>query len=171
MSQRAGQVLLRLVNDVLDLAKIEAGTLRVESAPFDLDELLERTKRLMELRPQRPTVVFSFAVAPDVPTQLEGDGFRLQQILFNLLGNALKFTEQGSVSLAVSRVTTDEHRPELRFAISDTGIRIPADRLDHIFGRFTQVDSGDNRKYGGAGLGLSICKQDRKSTRLNSSHT
>lgn len=159
MSQRAGQALLRLVNDVLDLAKIEAGTVRLESAPFDLEELLERTKRLMELRQQRQTVALSFTVAPDVPTRLEGDGFRLQQILFNLLGNALKFTDQGSVSLTVSRVTTDTHRPDLRFTVSDTGIGIPADRLDYIFGRFTQVDSGDNRKYGGAGLGLSICKQ------------
>jgi PAS domain S-box-containing protein len=159
MSQRSSQALLRLVNDVLDLAKIEAGTVRVESAPFDLAELLERTKRLMELRQLRKNVALAFTVAPDVPTQLEGDGLRLQQILFNLLGNALKFTDEGSVSLTVSRATTDAHRPLLRFTVSDTGIGIPADHLEHIFDRFTQVDSGDNRKYGGTGLGLSICKQ------------
>ncbi|MEK6632175.1 MAG: ATP-binding protein, partial [Nitrospirota bacterium] len=87
------------------------------------------------------------------------DGFRLQQILLNLLGNALKFTEHGSVSLAVSRDTTHAQRPYLRFEISDTGIGIPADHLEHIFDRFTQVDSGDSRKYGGTGLGLSICRQ------------
>lgn len=159
MSQRASQALLRLVNDVLDLAKIEAGTVRMESAPFDLRELLERTKRLMELRQRKNSVEVSFTVAPDVPAQLDGDGLRLQQILFNLLENALKFTEEGTVSLTVSRATTDVHRPQLQFEVRDTGIGIPADQLDHIFGRFTQVDSGDNRKYGGAGLGLSISKQ------------
>lgn len=159
MSQRAGQALLRLVNDVLDLAKIEAGTLHMESAPFDLKELLERTKRLMELRQARKDVVLTVTLEPDVPAQIEGDGFRLQQILLNLLGNALKFTDKGSVSLTVSSATADVHRPQLRFTVSDTGIGIPADHLDHIFGRFTQVDSGDSRKYGGAGLGLSICKQ------------
>lgn len=159
MGQRASQALLRLVNDVLDLAKIEAGTVRMESAPFDLRELLERTKRLMELRQRRKSVELSFTVAPDVPAELDGDGLRLQQILFNLLGNALKFTEEGTVSLTVSRATTDAHRPLLQFEVRDTGIGIPTDQLDHIFGRFTQVDSGDNRKYGGAGLGLSICKQ------------
>ena len=159
MSQRASQALLRLVNDVLDLAKIEAGTLRVESAPFDLGELLDRTMRLLELRQVRKGVALTVAVAPDVPVHLEGDGFRLQQILFNLIGNALKFTERGSVSLTVSNAGNDGQRPRLHFAVSDTGIGIPADQLTHIFDRFTQVDSGDSRKYGGAGLGLSICQQ------------
>ena len=159
MSQRASQALLRLVNDVLDLAKIEAGTLRVESAPFDLGELLDRTTRLLELRQMRKSVALTVTVAPDVPAQLEGDGFRLQQILFNLIGNALKFTEQGSVTLTVSNAGNDGQHLRLQFAVSDTGIGIPADQLTHIFGRFTQVDSGDSRKYGGAGLGLSICQQ------------
>lgn len=159
MSQRSSQALLRLVNDVLDLAKIEAGTVRLETAPFDLKELLERTKRLMELRRHRRDVALTFTIAADVPAQLEGDGFRLQQVLLNLLGNALKFTERGSVSLAVSRDSTHVQRPRLRFAVSDTGIGIPADHLGHIFDRFTQVDSGDSRKYGGTGLGLSICRQ------------
>ena len=159
LGQRASQALLRLVNDVLDLAKIEAGTIRMESAPFDLTELLERTQRLMEMRQRGKRVELTVTIAPDVPLQLEGDGLRLQQILFNLLGNALKFTENGSVSLTVSRSAVDSHRSFLQFAVSDTGIGIPADRLDHIFDRFTQVDSGDNRKYGGAGLGLSICQQ------------
>ncbi|KAF4516000.1 hypothetical protein B566_EDAN000237 [Ephemera danica] len=159
MSQRSSQALLRLVNDVLDLAKIEAGTVRVETAPFDLQELLERTTRIMELRQHRRDVALTITIAPDVPTQLEGDSFRLQQILLNLLGNALKFTEHGSVSLAVSRDTLPAQRPRLRFTVSDTGIGIPADHLEHIFDRFTQVDSGDSRKYGGTGLGLSICKQ------------
>ena len=96
MSQRSSQALLRLVNDVLDLAKIEAGTVRVESVPFDLKELLERTMRLMELRQHRRDVALTLTMAADVPAQLEGDGFRLQQILLNLLGNALKFTDRGS---------------------------------------------------------------------------
>ncbi len=159
MSQRSSQALLRLVNDVLDLAKIEAGTVRMETAPFDLKELLERTQRIMELRRHRRDVVLTLTMAADVPAELEGDGFRLQQILLNLLGNALKFTEHGSVSLAVSRDNAHVQRPYLRFEVSDTGIGIPADHLEHIFDRFTQVDSGDSRKYGGTGLGLSICKQ------------
>lgn len=159
MSQRAGQALLRLVNDVLDVAKIEAGTLRIESAPFDLLELLERTKRFMELRQYKKDVALSVAVAPDIPPCLDGDGFRLQQILFNLIENALKFTEQGSVSIAVSSANADAQRLRLQFTIRDTGIGIPADQQAHIFDRFTQVDSGDSRKYGGTGLGLSICKQ------------
>ena len=159
MSQRSSQALLRLVNDVLDLAKIEAGTVRMETAPFDLKELLERTKRIMELRRHRRDVALTLTMAADVPAQLEGDGFRLQQILLNLLGNALKFTEYGSVSLTVSRDNAHAQRAYLRFEVSDTGIGIPADHLEHIFDRFTQVDSGDSRKYGGTGLGLSICKQ------------
>jgi len=159
MSQRSSRALLRLVNDVLDLAKIEAGTVRMETAPFDLKELLERTERLMELRRHRRDVALTLTMAADVPAQLEGDGFRLQQILLNLLGNALKFTEKGSVSLTVSRDNTHAQRPRLRFTVSDTGIGIPADHLEHIFDRFTQVDSGDSRKYSGTGLGLSICKQ------------
>lgn len=159
MSYRASQALLRLVNDVLDLAKIEVGTLHVVSAPFDLTELLERTLRLLDLRPHRKEVALSSTVAPDVPVQLAGDGFRLQQILLNLLGNALKFTERGSVSLSITNAGGGTTRPQLRFVVSDTGIGIPPDRLDNIFDRFTQVDSGDNRKYGGTGLGLSICKQ------------
>ncbi|MEC4890455.1 MAG: ATP-binding protein [Nitrospira sp.] len=159
MGQRASQALLRLVDDLLDLAKIEAGTLRVESSPFDLTELLERTRRLVELRQRGKDVALHIDIAPEVPTLLEGDGFRLQQILLNLLGNALKFTEQGSVSLILSIAQADPRRPLLQFTVSDTGIGIPANQLDHIFGRFTQVDSGDSRKYGGAGLGLSICKQ------------
>jgi len=159
MSQRSSRALLRLVNDVLDLAKIEAGTVRMETAPFDLKELLERTERLMELRRHRRDVALTLTMAADVPAQLDGDGFRLQQILLNLLGNALKFTEKGSVSLTVSRDNTHAQRPRLRFTVSDTGIGIPADHLEHIFDRFTQVDSGDSRKYSGTGLGLSICKQ------------
>ena len=157
--QRSSQALLRLVNDVLDLAKIEAGTVRMETAPFDLKELLERTTHLMELRQVGKGVALTVTVAPDVPDQMEGDGFRLQQILLNLLGNALKFTEHGSVSLTVSKDSPHAQQPRLRFTISDTGIGIPADHLEHIFDRFTQVDSGDSRKYGGTGLGLSICKQ------------
>ncbi len=113
----------------------------------------------MELRPRKPGVPLHIESAPDVPTLLEGDGFRLQQILLNLIGNALKFTEQGSVRLALSVAHPDPCRPLLQFTVSDTGIGIPASQLDHIFDRFTQVDSGDARQYGGAGLGLSICKQ------------
>lgn len=159
MSQRSSQALLRLVNDVLDMAKIEAGTLRIEPAPFDLRELLDRIRRLLELRQHGKAVDLSFTVEADVPTQLVGDGLRLQQILLNLVGNALKFTESGSIALTVSLEDTEKVRALLRFTVRDTGIGIPADRLEHIFERFTQVDSGDTRKYGGAGLGLSICKQ------------
>lgn len=159
MGQRASRALLRLVDDVLDLAKIEAGTLRMESKPFDLTDLLERTNHLMELRRQSKNVALRFDVVSNVPTLLEGDGFRLEQILLNLLGNALKFTEQGSVTLTVSSANVDAHSLLLQFTVSDTGIGIPPEQLDHIFGRFSQIDSGDSRKYGGAGLGLSICKQ------------
>ncbi|MFO0705944.1 MAG: ATP-binding protein [Nitrospira sp.] len=159
MSQRASQALLRLVNDVLDMAKIEAGTLRIERAPFDLKDLLDRISRLVGLRQQGKAVDLSFIVERDVPTQLVGDGLRLQQILLNLVGNALKFTEHGSITLAVSPAQAENGQARLQFTVRDTGIGIPVERLEHIFERFTQVDSGDTRKYGGAGLGLSICKQ------------
>jgi signal transduction histidine kinase/CHASE1-domain containing sensor protein/ActR/RegA family two-component response regulator len=165
----SGEALLSLINDILDFSKIEARKLTLESLPFDLLSLLEDFAGPMRHRAQAQGVELRYAVDPAVPTCLCGDPGRLRQILTNLVGNAIKFTRAGSVDI---RVTAEHgagpedqtHRPapnaiRLRFAVRDTGIGIPADRLDRLFNKFSQVDASTTRKYGGTGLGLAISKQ------------
>jgi PAS domain S-box-containing protein len=155
--QRAGANLLALINDILDLSKVESGHVDLESIGFDLVPLLERIVQMMAARAKDRGLQLILETSPAVPSRLVGDPNRLQQILINLIGNALKFTEHGSVTL---RVEPDPAGEEgwLRFNVVDTGIGIPAEKTEMIFGRFTQADSSTTRRYGGTGLGLAISR-------------
>jgi PAS domain S-box-containing protein len=157
--QEAGNSLLLLINDILDLSKMEADQLVLEEADFDLAEILKNAMSLMNLRAHEKSLSLVHNLAPDVPTFLTGDVMRLRQILLNLIGNAIKFTERGEVALRVELEPGESEPGLLRFSVSDTGIGIPPDKLDAIFKSFTQVDSSTSRKYGGTGLGLTISKR------------
>jgi signal transduction histidine kinase/CheY-like chemotaxis protein len=161
--RNAGDTLLNLINDILDLSKVEAGHLELEEIPFDLGDLLEKTAEFMAIRAHAKGLELVCDIRPEVPATLIGDPDRLRQILVNLLGNALKFTAQGEVVLQVTREEQTGSRPSepcfLHFAVRDTGIGIPAEKLATIFERFAQVDSSTTRQYGGTGLGLTISKR------------
>jgi two-component system sensor histidine kinase/response regulator len=157
--RRAGGNLLSLINDILDLSKVEVGHLELESTDFDLSDLLERAIEILAMRANEKGLELACHLSPGVPHAVIGDPNRLHQILINLISNAIKFTDSGSVTV---RVTQD---PELltpgaiRFSISDTGIGIPFDKLAAIFESFTQAHASMTRKYGGTGLGLTISRQ------------
>ncbi|MFO0774201.1 MAG: response regulator [Nitrospiraceae bacterium] len=157
--RRAGNTLLTLLNDILDLSKIEAGHLELESVEFDVHELIDKIVELMGLRANEKGVELVAYVAPDVPAMLVGDPTRLQQIVTNLLSNAVKFTEQGFVILRVMRDTEDARPGAIRITVEDSGIGIAADKLTSVFQNFTQANSTITRRYGGTGLGLSICRR------------
>jgi PAS domain S-box-containing protein len=155
--QKAGANLLHLINDILDISKVESGHCELEAIGFDLRALLEKIVEMMASQAQDRGLQLTLDVLPGVPSGLVGDANRLQQILVNLVGNALKFTERGSVTL---RVESDPRGMAgwLRFNVVDTGIGIAANKTEIIFERFTQADSSTTRKYGGTGLGLAISK-------------
>jgi PAS domain S-box-containing protein len=155
--QDAGASLLDLINDILDLSKVESGHLELESIAFELGPFLKKIIELMSSRAHNRGLSLSLKVSPNVPAELVGDPKRLRQILLNLIGNALRFTEHGSVKLLVE---PDPGGAEgwVRFNITDTGIGIDPDKTEMIFERFTQADSSTTRKYGGTGLGLAISK-------------
>jgi PAS domain S-box-containing protein len=155
--QKAGANLLDLINDILDLSKVESGHLELESIGFDLAALLEKIIEMMVSQAHDRGLRLTLEILPGVPSGVVGDPKRMRQVLVNLIGNALKFTEQGSVTL---RVEPDPGAAAgwLRFSVVDTGIGIAADKTEIIFGRFTQADSSTTRKYGGTGLGLAISK-------------
>ncbi len=155
---RAANALLALINDILDLSKIESGHMELEQVPFDLRELVESTGELMAMRAQTKQLELIVDVDPDVPQTVQGDPTRLRQILINLLGNAIKFTERGEIVLRV-QPHEGSHDSLLHFSVTDSGIGIPEDKLTTIFENFTQVDSSTTRKYGGTGLGLSISRR------------
>ncbi len=151
--------LLRIINDILDFSKIEAGRLELEEVPFDLTELVEEICDAQALRAREKRIDLTCAIACDVPVCLVGDPGRLRQILGNLLSNAVKFTTEGEVELRVAMRGRTSQRAQLSLAVRDTGIGIPADALDQLFDRFSQVDASTTRRYGGTGLGLAISRQ------------
>ncbi len=155
----AGSNLLSLINDVLDLSKIEAGHLELDLIDFDLNDLVQRAAELVAVRASEKHLELAYQIQPDVPTSLVGDPNRLRQVLLNLLGNAIKFTEQGEVVLRVECDPQAEGPGNLLFTVRDTGIGIPRDKLALIFERFIQVDSSMTRPYGGTGLGLTISRR------------
>lgn len=150
--------LLELIDDILDLSKVEAGKVQLERVAFDLNEVLDKCAEAMASRAQAKNLELIVSIAPDVPTDLIGDPRALRQITWNLLANAIKFTECGQVHLRVTNDLATNRAGALRFAVSDTGIGIPANKHALIFERFTQADSSTTRIYGGTGLGLSISK-------------
>ncbi|WP_216819749.1 PAS domain S-box protein [Zoogloea sp. LCSB751] len=155
----AGQSLLAILNDVLDLSKIEAGQLRIEQRPFDLAVLLANLDSLMGQAARGKGLALRIEGPDESPGPLLGDGLRLEQILFNLTGNAIKFTEQGEVAVGVRARAVDDLTLKLRFEIRDTGIGIDPEALGRLFAPFAQADAGIGRRFGGTGLGLSICKR------------
>lgn len=155
----AGENLLSIINDILDLSKIETGYLELEHAAFDLEDLVEKTCEVFAVRAHEKGIELACRVEPTVPSCLVGDAARLQQMLTNLLGNAVKFTETGEVVLEVSSGVAAKDKQEIMFTVRDTGIGIPVNKLKEIFEPFTQVDASVTRKYGGTGLGLAITKR------------
>jgi len=157
--RRAGDNLLNLVNDILDLSKVEAGQLELERTGFSLNDLLEKVTEMLAGRAQEKGLALLCEIAPQVPADRVGDPTRLRQVLLNLVGNAIKFTESGEVTLRVAQDADASLPGALRFTISDTGIGIPGEKLGAVFERFTQADSSTTRKHGGSGLGLTISKR------------
>ncbi|HEX8784639.1 MAG TPA: ATP-binding protein, partial [Telluria sp.] len=155
----AGEHLLGIINDILDFSKIEAGHLSLERVPFDLDEMLDHLAGITAVRTDAKGIELVFKVAPDVPARLVGDPLRLGQVLINLTGNAVKFTDQGEIVVAVDLLDRRAGEVLLSFSVSDTGIGMDPGQLAQLFQSFTQADSSISRKYGGTGLGLSISKQ------------
>jgi signal transduction histidine kinase/ActR/RegA family two-component response regulator len=156
--RRAGASLLTLINDILDLSKIESGRFELEQLPFDLEDLVARTVEMIAPKANFKGVGLNARIAPNTPCSLIGDPARLQQILINLLGNAVKFTESGEIVLAIA--PADSGAPgHLRFAVSDTGIGIASEKLAAIFEDFAQAESSIARRFGGTGLGLGIARR------------
>ncbi len=157
--QRAGSTLLTLINDILDLSKIESGHLELEAAEFDLSELIAGVLELTRARAFSKGLQTGSVLAEGLPSMLVGDPLRLRQILLNLLGNAIKFTETGRVDIEVNHTPENEEPGALLFCVHDTGIGIPPEKLESIFEDFSQADSSTTRKYGGTGLGLGISRR------------
>ena len=154
----SGQILLTVLNDILDLSKIEAGRMELEILPFAVGETLQDVVSLLAVRAEARGLSLSLHLPPDLPHALSGDPSRLRQILFNLVGNALKFTEAGGVRVEVSHRPLDDGRIGLTISVQDSGIGIAAEALPRLFTRFNQADSSTARRYGGTGLGLAITR-------------
>ena len=159
IARTGGENLLSLIDDILDLSKVEAGQLQMEMVELDVGRIVEETATFLAVRAHGKGLELSCRVMPEVPAIRLGDPVRLRQVLTNLVGNAIKFTERGAVSLSVKHDPAGEEGGDLLFRVSDTGIGIPPQRLDYIFDMFTQVDGSTTRHYGGTGLGLAICRR------------
>jgi hypothetical protein len=151
--------LLEVINDILDFSKVEAGKLELRPIEFDLRELVGNTIRALEVRARQKGLEIKFDTDERIPVRMLGDAVRLRQILINLVGNAVKFTERGGIVVKVKKMGESDDRFEAHFLVSDTGIGIPSDQLKVIFEPFTQVDASMTRNYGGTGLGLAIASQ------------
>ncbi|MEW6732383.1 MAG: PAS domain S-box protein [Acidobacteriota bacterium] len=159
MIRNSGEALLTIVNDILDLSKIEAGKLSLEIIDFDLREVVEEVMNLLAQRARKKGIELCSLLYQDVPTVLRGDPIRLRQILTNLVANAVKFTDRGEVIVRVKLIEQDSEVVSLYFEVTDTGIGITPEAQAQLFQPFNQVDGSTTRKYGGTGLGLAICKQ------------
>jgi len=151
--------LLSLIEDILDISKIEAGKFSIEKTTFDLHVLINNTVSMMRIQAEAKGIKLKSSITATTPYRLVGDPHHLRQVFINLIGNAIKFTEQGSVSLNITAVSENETSATLRFEVVDTGIGIPIHTQNSIFDSFTQADSSTTRKYGGTGLGTTISKQ------------
>lgn len=157
--RRSSEALLVIINDILDISKIEAGKMELEHIPFDLRETLGLIKQTLQFKAEEKGLILTLMIDDTIPNTLIGDPTRLQQILMNLAGNAIKFTESGEVTISCLSQENSGNDIRLRFEVSDTGIGMTQDQLSKIFESFTQASSDTTRKYGGTGLGLSISKQ------------
>lgn len=155
---KSSDVLLHIINDILDLSKLEAGKLEPEAIHFSIKTVIDKVKETLSCSAEEKGLQFAVTIGNDVPAELIGDPFRLSQVLFNLCGNAIKFTETGSVYLEVTKVKESHINIFLKFNVRDTGIGIAEDKLQQLFKDFAQVNTSDTRTHGGSGLGLSISK-------------
>ena len=158
-ARESAETLLTILNDVLDLSKIEAGQLTLEDVEFDLERVVEGVAQSLGMRADSKGVEMATLVAPELPAVMVGDPDRLRQVLINLVGNAVKFTEDGYVFVEANLAAETDQDLTVRFVVSDTGAGIPPERLEAIFERFSQADTSTSRRYGGTGLGLSISRQ------------
>jgi CheY-like chemotaxis protein/HPt (histidine-containing phosphotransfer) domain-containing protein len=157
--RNSAEALLDIINEILDFSKLESGKLELENVDFDPAQVLDDVNSLLALRAQEKGLDYNSNVLPGVPLTVKGDAGRLRQVLINIIGNAIKFTQAGEVSITVAPEADEPARLALRFAVRDTGIGISADKLSQIFQPFTQVDASVTRKFGGTGLGLSIAQR------------
>ena len=154
--ERSGEALLQVINDLLEISRIEAGQVQVEARAFELRGVVADSVKPFVLPAQHKQLAVTVSVAPEAPARVVGDPVRLRQVLVNLVGNAVKFTERGEVAVTVETTDHGEHGVDIHARVRDTGIGIPADKLSMIFEVFTQADSSLTRRYGGTGLGLAI---------------
>jgi len=159
MVKLSSDSLLGLLNGILDFSKVEAGKLELENIEFLLSERLFQTLKIMQFRAEEKGLELSWHSDVGVPEHLIGDPARLRQVLINLVGNAIKFTERGEITVQVQARKLTQETAELHFRVQDNGIGIPSDKHQIIFDAFTQADSSTTRKYGGTGLGLAITKR------------
>jgi PAS domain S-box-containing protein len=161
MIHQSGESLLTIINDILDFSKIESGKLELEQRPFNLRDCAEQALGLLSSKIAEKDLDLACVISSQTPSVILGDVTRLQQILVNLVGNAVKFTESGEVVVSISSQACNPHdsRYEIHFAVRDTGIGVPHDRVGRLFQSFSQVDTSTTRRYGGTGLGLAICKR------------
>jgi len=158
--RNCGESLLKTINDILDFSKIESGNMELENADFDVRTCIEEVLDVFSAKAAQTGLDLVYQVDAKAPSQIVGDSLRLRQILMNLVGNAIKFTQHGEIFVSVRLLQTFENdEVELAFAVKDTGIGIPADKMERLFKAFSQVDSSTTRKYGGTGLGLVICEK------------
>lgn len=162
MIRSSGESLLHLINDILDFSKLESAKMELENIPVDFDQLLSETADVFAFRAPEKGLELNYHIDPTLPSKFMGDFQRVKQVLVNLIGNAIKFTDQGEILVIakqVTRTTPNGELPFIHLSVRDTGIGIPADKLGHLFQAFTQVDASTTRKYGGTGLGLAISRK------------
>ncbi|SLM30277.1 putative Histidine kinase [Desulfamplus magnetovallimortis] len=155
----SADALLDIINDILDYSKIEAGKLEMEDIPFDLNRVISNITDMMKINAEKKGLLYQVTIDDNIPARLVGDPGRLRQVLFNLCGNAVKFTREGSVTIKVLLLEETSNSALVRFNVIDSGIGIPEDRKNRLFQSFSQVDASMTRNYGGTGLGLAISKQ------------
>lgn len=158
MVKSSGNSLLRIINDILDVSKIESNKMELESTSFNLEETVGKTIDNLALRAHKKGLELVYYISKEVPLNIIGDPLRLQQILYNIIGNSIKFTEKGEVVVSINKVSELKDEVELEFSIKDTGIGIPKEKQNKLFKSFSQIDESYTRRYGGTGLGLTISK-------------
>ncbi len=157
--QLSGEALLQIINDILDYSKIESDKMELESQPFELKKCIEETFDILYYKAQEKNIDLLFNIDKEIAPIITGDKARLRQVLINLAGNAIKFTQKGHIIISVNKIKQENDLIELQFAVLDTGTGIPADQMDRLFKAFSQADASTFRKYGGTGLGLAICSR------------